>query len=849
VTEHLALDLSLDFKHKAVQGKASLSIRREGPLDHVLVLDAVGFAITKVLLVVGSSESEPEFEYDGEQLRVPIPKSAKRANVVIHYSAKPRRGLYFLAPDKQVSQRPVQVWSQCQDEDARHWFPCQDKPHVKMTTEVQVEVPHGFVALSNGHLVSSETPKAARSVWRYHFRLEQPHPSYLMTLVVGQFAVLEDEAVTLSGRVAPVPVSYYVPKGREADGWRAFADTPKMIRLFSELTGVPYPWDSYAQVVVSDFIFGGMENTTATTMYEHILLDERAALDITSNDLVAHELAHQWFGDYLTCRDWSHAWLNEGFATFFEHIEREHRLGRDEYEYGIAGDVETYLGEAQSRYERPIVCRDYQEPIDLFDRHLYEKGGLVLHQLRRELGDEVFWSGVKSYLTTHAGGIVETTDLVRAFEKVSGRSLERFFDQWVYRPGHPVLKIKVSYEDRVLVVHLKQNQKTEETAVFSLPLSIRVVHADKQVTLHERCVESASDTLVVACDARPLWIEVDPDFRLIGNLSISGPADFLRAQLADGSSARMRWMAARALGEKDDMLGIEALGRALGDEAQAWMVRAEAARALGRIRGADAFALLEPQAKAKHPKVRRAVAAALGNFRTPEAFRVLGQRCKADPSYLVRSTAADAMGATRQPGAAARLVALLSQDSWADVVRAGALSGLARTRDETALDAVFEMSAYGVPTRARRAAISALPQLSEGRKVREHLERLLDDAGPHVRISAIDALEVLGDEKGKSALRRHLRRELDGRVSRRAREALRNLGEGGAGPHKKLADDVETLRHELVELRTKLAKLEGSRRAGPDKAKPGEAPAPRASKKKSASSAARARARKAGRGK
>jgi len=309
-------------------------------------------------------------------------------------------------------------------------------------------------------------------------------------------------------------------------------------------------------------------------------------------------------------------------------------------------------------------------------------------------------------------------------------------------------------------------------------------------------------------------------------------------------------MAARTLGEKDDMLGIEALGRSLGDEGQAWMVRAEAARALGRIRGADAFALLEAQAKAKHPKVRRAVAASLGNFRTPEAFRVLGQRCKSDPSYLVRSTAADALGATRQPGAATRLVALLSQESWADVVRAGALSGLARTRDDTALEAVFGMSAYGVPTRARRAAISALPQLSEGRKVREHLERLLDDAGPHVRISAIDALEELGDDKGKSALRRHLRRELDGRVSRRAREALRNLGEDGTAQHKKLADDVETLRHELVELRTKLAKLEGGRRAGPDKAKAeADAPAQRSSKKKTAPRAARVRARKAGRGK
>lgn len=816
VTEHLALDLKLDLKQASVEGSATLRLRRESPLDDTLMLDAVAFEIRGVELRVGTKTSEPSFQYDGQQLSLTLPHSVKRAELTVRYRAKPRRGLYFLAPDSKVKTRPVQVWSQCQDEDARHWFPCQDKPHVKMSTEVRVEVPHGFTALSNGRLLSSEKPKAASKPWRFHFKLGEPHPSYLVTLVVGHFAVMEDKPVVLPGRKEPVQITYLVPKGREADGKRAFADTPKMIRLFSELTGVPYPWESYAQVVVSDFIFGGMENTTATTMYEHILLDERAALDITSNDLVAHELAHQWFGDYVTCRDWSHAWLNEGFATFFEHVEREHRLGRDEYEYGISGDVDSYLSEASGRYQRAIVCRDYQEPIDLFDRHLYEKGGLVLHQLRRELGDEAFWRGVNEYLTRHAGGIVETNDLMRAFEKTSGRSLEQFFDQWVYRPGHPVMKVKVSYEDNSVVVQLKQAQKIGETPVFRLLLRVRVVHDEKRVSVHERWMESATDSLVIAADSRPLWVEVDPDFRLIGSLSCSAPADMLRSQLERASGARMRWLAARALGEKDDMLSIGALAAALRDELQPWMVRAEAARALGRLRANDAFRELSEQIKTKHPKVRRAVAAALGNYRTSEAFRLLSQRCTSDPSYLVRAAAAEALGATRQTRAVSRLTEVLEQDSWADVVRAGALNGLARTRDESGLDAVFKMTQYGAPTRARRAAIAALPSLSEGRRVREHLEQLLDDPGPHVRISAIGALEELADAKASGALRRHLRLELDGRVSRRAREALRNLSDAGSARHKKLADEVETLRGELVELKTRLAKLEGNRRTSGD---------------------------------
>ena len=237
-----------------------------------------------------------------------------------------------------------------------------------------------------------------------------------------------------------------------------------MIEHFGKLVGVPYPWNKYAQIVVSDFIFGGMENTTATTMYEHLLLDERAALDVTSDDLIAHELAHQWFGDYVTCRDWSHGWLNEGFATFFEHIDLEHKLGKDEYQYALRGDLDAYFAEANGRYRRPIVCQDYEAPIDIFDRHLYQKGGLVLHMLRTALGDDVFWSSVRAYLKKHARSIVETRDLMRALEEVSGRGLEQFFEQWVYRPGHPELEVKVEHEGGVLNIGVKQTQKVDKEA-------------------------------------------------------------------------------------------------------------------------------------------------------------------------------------------------------------------------------------------------------------------------------------------------------------------------------------------------------------------------------------------------
>ncbi len=807
VTTHLALDLELDFEKKSVEGTARLTFERRSPLDDELRLDAVAFDLRAVRLATdeeGKALESVDFTYDGDAIVIAVPKEAQRATVEVDYRAVPRLGLYFLAPDDKVKDRPRQVWSQCQDEDARHWIPCQDKPHVKMTTEMRVTVPHGMTALSNGELTDSRTPKGAKHPWVFHYSMNEPHPAYLITLVVGEFTTLKDEARLPSGRT--VPLTYLVPPGLEDQGKRAFVGTPRMIEFFSKLVGVDYPFAHYAQVVVSDFIFGGMENTTATTMYEHILLDERAALDIESDDLVAHELAHQWFGDLVTCRDWSHAWLNEGFATFFEHLDREHRLGRDEYEWSVAGDLDTYLGEANSDYKRPIVCRDYEEPIDLFDRHLYEKGGLVLHMLRMELGDEVFWKAVRNYLESNRHGIVETNDLVRALEKASGRSLERFFDQWVFRPGHPVLDVSVSYDDGLLTVDLQQKQKGDDVATFQFPFEIEVSVSGKR-TRYKRTVREKHEAIAVELAKRPDWVAFDPDFRVTAPVTLHAPSDMLRGQLRDAPKARLRALAAQALGKRHDPPVIDALAHCLAEHDEAWMVRAEAARALGKIAGDDAFAALSKACKLQHPKVRRAVAQALSHFKTKDAVRLL-EKLAQDPSYLVAAAAARSLGKTRDKRAYDPLVALLEIDSWAEVIRSGALDGLSRLGDERAVNLLIERTKYGHPLRARRAALAALPKLAEGKKVRQHLEGLLDDPDPHLRVSVVGALESLGDTKAQPALRELLERELDGRVIRATKEALSNLGGESKGDLKKLRQETEHLRDELGKLRTRLSKLE-----------------------------------------
>ena len=811
--DHIALDLALDVDKKRVEGTATLRLHRVDEQATTIELDAIAFEVTRITI----AGERARYTYDDATLTIEIPRSLASFDLVIAYAATPKRGLYFLAPDEHVLDRPKQVWSQCQDEDARYWIPCHDKPHVKQTTELKIQVPRDWFALSNGTLVASEKREGGAF---FHWKQDKPHSSYLISLAAGEFAVLEGASPAKGARkgAGELAVTYYVPKGREADGARTFERTPAMIALFERKTGVKYPWAKYAQIVVHDFIFGGMENTSATTMYEHILLDERAAIDVDMDGLVAHELAHQWFGDYVTCRDWSEGWLNEGWATYMELVWKdegtEPGAGRDEYDYALKGEFDIYLQEDAGRYRRPIVSRDYEQPIDLFDRHLYQKGACVLHALRRAVGDKAFWSGVSSYLQAHALSVVESRDLQRALEASSGRSLDRIFDAFVHGGGHPELEVTVERdrggEDGApqLVVGIRQTQKVDETTrLYEGPLVLEIAETGgktRRETIHLR---AAKDTYVLdAKDAS--FVVIDPDGDLLAAIELKVPSDMLRAQLAGGATARARWLAAIALGKRDDVKTVDALGKALADEAEFWAVRAESAEALGEIRGERAFDLLKKAVKTPHAKVRRAVVRAIGRFKTSAAAEVLKPVALKDRSYLVESDAARALGATRQASGFDTLVEVLDRASWADVVRAGAADGLASLRDDRAIPHLSARTAYGHDSPGRRACLLALARLDTSRKTRELLEERLDDVDVYVRATAVRGLELIGDVKARPALTARLEREDAGTVRRRLREALRDLTSGREAELRRVKDELDKVRDEGHEVRARLAKLE-----------------------------------------
>ncbi|MFO0557866.1 MAG: M1 family aminopeptidase [Polyangiales bacterium] len=812
----LCVELAFDFDHKAIDATATLVVSRRDRAAKTLVLDAVGFDLHSVTDKDGRTLPH---RYDGDQLSLAMAPSSVGAEttVRVRYRATPPRGLYFMLPDEHRPNRPVQVWSQCQDEDARYWIPCHDYPNMRMSTEFIVLAPEGWHVLSNGVLVSKSHAEGThnqdpakigatgKGLVRWHWQQREPHVAYLMTLVAGRFSEIVADTPALS-------VRYYVDPGREEDGKRAFGRTPEMIANFEKLFGVPFAWAKYHQIAVHDFTFGGMENTSATTMTDRILLDARAAIDNSADDIVAHELAHQWFGDLVTCRDWSHAWLNEGFATFCEHLDAEKKGGPDEYRYSLEEHAHGYFGEDGGRYRRPIVCSTYNNPIDLFDRHLYEKGGWVLHMLRCELGDELFFGGVKRYLDKHRGGIVETRDLLRAFEDESGRSLEGFFDQWVFRAGHPDLEVKATHDadSGLLTVRVKQKQSVDAvTPLFRFALEVAVVHG-KAEELHTLEVSSAEQSFVLKCAEAPTRVAVDPRGALLANWTLELARDWLLDALANDPRAVVRWRAAHALAKRDEPAVVEALVECVKKD-PFWGVSFEAAAVLGSMGSQRAFDALVRCASVAHPKVRRSVVSALGEFKTDAAAKLLAERLmKGDESVLVEAELARSAGRTRKKEIVYdALVSALSRDSWRDVIRAGAIDGLAKLRAKEALALIEPHSSKSAALGTRRTAVMAMAELGhKDRSVREKLELLVDLNDPYFTPELFRALVKLGDDAALGAIERAVHQSIDGRVQRHGREASRALRSDGGDEVRKLRDQLEQVEQKARALEDAMAALE-----------------------------------------
>jgi aminopeptidase N len=743
---HLRLVVRVDMAARAIAGTARLGLRAlvDG-VDRVR-LDAAELEVAAVRcdgrVAVHRHVSDELWVELGAALA-----AGQTAWIEVAYRASPRRGLYFVAGDG-PEQPATQAWSYNQPEDARAWFPTVDRPDCKAPVEVIATVPAHLRAFSNGVLVRDETDGHERTC---HWRLDEPQPSYLISLVVT-------DAVAITDRVGDVELTCWVAPGREDEARRTCGRTPAMLERFTALFGA-FPNHRFGQIFVDDFWPGGMEHTTLVTFAADGLLDPRIALDFDLDVYIAHELVHHWFGNHVTCRDWSEAWIQEGFATYAQYLWREHAQGAEAAAIELDGWAQAYFEEVASAGPRRLVPDGAFRAVTLFDRHLYEKSARVVHLLRRLVGDDAFFATARRFVARHGGGAATTADLERAASDAARQPLGWFFDQWVrVGQGHPELSGSARWDagERALRVQIDQLQAGP---VFRLDTALRVVvdgrETDVAMTLRDRHAEA-----LVHLAHEPSQVIFDPGKHLLGVVRWQQPVAWWSAEVTAAREVIDRVHAVRRFAEVDPAVARGVLAGALVTD-PSWAVRAAAATALAamdRERGSDD--LVAALAAERHPRARRAIAAALGGLgadrRAADALIEVLER--GEPSVFVEAEACRALGRIGCPRAVPALRAAAGRSSYRAIVRGAAWAALADLADPSALPALLEASQPGRDFRERCAALVALARLAAdpGRGARERATSLataaLGERNADVVRAAIVALEILGGAPAIAAL-------------------------------------------------------------------------------------------------
>ncbi|HJU88218.1 MAG TPA: M1 family aminopeptidase [Gemmatimonadaceae bacterium] len=766
--KHQSVRVRFDWERRAVIGSTTLRVAPHGTerVDTV-VLDALGMKITEVR--DGAGRTLPH-EYDGRKLRIPLrtPATAKRsASVRVSYETeRPRGGAYF------VERRHI-VWTHGEPNETAFWVPTVADPSDKTTWEIVVRTPAGERALASGRQVSRR--RIGRNIeWRY--ALDKPAPTYLMSVVTGKYAVLGEKA----GRI---PLGYWTYEDSTDAARRAFAPTSKMLALLANETGVAYPWRKYDQIVVPDFTRGGMENVSSTTLADDaVLMPDWAAQHLDREALLAHELAHQWFGNLVTMRGWNEAWLSEGFARFFEARWAEVSRPNDAA-WMRAENIDRALA-ADIAARRPLVYDRYQnDPVELFrSGHAYAKGAVVLHMLRRELGDSLFRAGLRAYTEKNAFGTVDSDALKSAFESATGRDLSRFFAQWVKGAGYPAFQVSWSHDasTRKLTLRVKQVQPRDSlTPLFDVAVDVDAyVDNDRQPRRWSIRVsaESASFTFDSVPPIR--WVTWDAGDHLLDVTDFPRSTAMLAQQLQADEDVLSRREALLRLAERgNEPIAVRAMDRALRLD-EFWGIRKAAVAALsGVTKDTVARNAILDATHDRDARVREAAARALVKF--PGEFATARSRIVAlsDASMFVRAAALASYVQLYPEGALADVKEALGRDSWLDTLRVTALGALRHVDPATAWElarAHLEETSSGA---ARRAAVEVLLAHRSGREAELVLaiDPLLTTNDPIVRAAAVDALAKLRAPGAAATLEQRKEVEPDARVREAIEEALKTL--------------------------------------------------------------------------
>ena len=554
---HTRLELNPIWAEQQLKGTASLRLQPFFYPQDSLHLDARGFEVYTVKAFRGAAAIQSGYRYDGKKIHIGFGvkfRKGEEISLQIEYLAKPTelpnggsdaitddRGLYFINHDGKKAGVPQQIWTQGETQGARCWFPTLDEPNEKCTQEMQITVEDRFKTLSNGLLIKSV--KKEGGLRTDFWEMKQPHSPYLFMMAIGQYEVVAD-------KWGKIPLHYWVEPKYRVVARKIFGRTPAMIDFFSRLLDYPFPWPKYDQVVVRNFVSGAMENTSASVFMEALQCGEKELADRNWDDIIAHELFHQWFGDLVTLESWANLPLNESFANYSEYLWLEHRLGKDEADLAGYKEKQQYLYEALRKNE-PLIRFHHDKPDDMFDSHSYAKGGRILHMLRNEIGDDAFFEGLRLYLKRHAYKTVEIHDLRLAMEEVSGRDLNWFFEQWFLKPGHPNLSITRRFENNTLSIRVQQNQDTSYFPVYRINLPLEIVRNGK-VSREVVKISRAEEEFRFPGGSNPELILADPDGFILAEIEQYKSQEEWQAQYFYAKGAMQRVQALKGLSDSAD---------------------------------------------------------------------------------------------------------------------------------------------------------------------------------------------------------------------------------------------------------------------------------------------------------
>lgn len=652
---HTKLEVKFDWQKQYMYGIETLTAKPHFYSTDSLILKAKGMQINSIKL----DGNTLNYQYVGDLLRINLGKTFTRKDsytIVIDYIAKPEerqassgtaitsdKGLYFINPLGEDKGIMPQIWTQGETESSSVWFPTIDAPNSKTSQEIFMTVDDKYATLSNGKLMASK--KNADGTRTDHWKQELKHAPYLFMMGVGEFKIVKDSYVKKDG--SKMDVNYYVEPEWEKYAKNIFGETPEMIRYFSKILGVEYPWDKYHQIVVRDYVSGAMENTGAVIFGDYVYKTNRELLDENDQSTIAHELFHHWFGDYVTCESWSNLPLNESFANYSQYLWDEHRYGKDQADYYAIDEAEGYFQSAQMQGYHDLIWYTYDEKDQMFDGHSYNKGGRILHMLRNHIGDEAFFASLNLYLEQNKFKAAEFHNLRLAFEEITGQDLNWFFDQWFLGSGHPILDISQTIDGQNITLSMKQSQNLEEFPIFRLPMEVALFD-DAGKHIYPIVLDQVEQTFTFPISGKLKTIVPDYQQMLLAKVREVKPQEQYIEQYYVGEKYKAREEAIRFGTKKIDSLSQKLILDGLADPF--WGIRVLAIEKAGKLKDENktlATDLIFKLAQSDvNSNVRTTALKYIDNLTDDRKLTLYSSLIDSDSSYNVVSAALRNLGKT-----------------------------------------------------------------------------------------------------------------------------------------------------------------------------------------------------------